>query len=111
NNEKNATLKQFLTDDIVLEEVADVVNMNLAAYESWDWNPSEPVLLEMRRQLNGKYRVFMDEDILEAIFLQAIGDRWRNVLYQQFKHIHNTTWKNSTPEMGRAASEFRRYFV
>lgn len=110
-DEKAATLKQFLNDDTVLEEVADVVSMNMAAYETWDWDPTEPVLLEMRRQLNGKYRVFMDEDILEAIFLHAIGERWKTILYYQFKSIHSTTWKNATPEMGRKEREFRRYFV
>ena len=71
------TLEAFLKDDVVLAEIADVLNMRFIDLESWSWDAGEEgIPVEPRRQLNGKYRVVMDEDILQSIFLHYIGTIW-----------------------------------
>ncbi|PWW76965.1 hypothetical protein C7212DRAFT_278870 [Tuber magnatum] len=75
SNEKRTTLQEFMRDKTVLGEVADVLNMHLFSLSSWSWQ-EEGVPVEMRRHLNGKYRIYMDEDIIQAIFLHFIGLKW-----------------------------------
>jgi hypothetical protein len=53
---------------MILEEVASVLNMHLSRIGTWSW-PEEGVAVEMRRALNGKYRFFMDEELLLVSFL------------------------------------------
>lgn len=53
--EKTATLKSFLDNPVILEEVASVLNMQLASLDSWEW-PEEGTPVEIRRHLSGKYR-------------------------------------------------------
>lgn len=55
DEEKRATMKEFMDNPTVLDEVASVLNMRLASLDTWSW-PAEGVLVEMRRHLNGKYR-------------------------------------------------------
>jgi hypothetical protein len=86
NNEKRATLSNFARNDTVLQEVASVLNMHLSRIGTWRW-PEEGVVVEMRRALNGKYRFFMDEEILLALFLHHIGLSWSVTLKQQFKRF------------------------
>ncbi|KAF9463372.1 hypothetical protein BDZ94DRAFT_622749 [Collybia nuda] len=52
---KRATLAEFLDNPIVIDEVVSVLNMRLAALDTWAW-PTEGITIEMRRHLNGKYR-------------------------------------------------------
>ena len=55
----------------------DVLNMKMADIKNWQWDAGEEGLpVEPRRQLNGKYRIMMDEDILDAIFLHYVGMTW-----------------------------------
>lgn len=72
---KKTLLEEFLQNKIVLTKIADVLNMRFASLESWSWD-EKGVPVEPRKQLNGKYRVMMDEDILQAIFLHYIGLSW-----------------------------------
>lgn len=55
STEKTVTLKSFLDNSVILEEVASVLNMQLASLDTWSW-PEEGVYVEMRRHLSGKYR-------------------------------------------------------
>jgi hypothetical protein len=55
DEEKRTTLKAFEASDVVLEELASVLNMRMANVKSWAW-PKEGILVEFRRHLNGKYR-------------------------------------------------------
>ncbi|KAL4916448.1 hypothetical protein BDW62DRAFT_212003 [Aspergillus aurantiobrunneus] len=71
---KQDVLKDFLKNKVALTEIADVLNMRWADLENWDWFAGDdgiPVL--PRQQLNGKYRIWMDEDVLQLIFVQYIG--------------------------------------
>ncbi|KAF3915981.1 hypothetical protein AA313_de0208365 [Arthrobotrys entomopaga] len=74
SDKKRATLKDFLGNDVVLKEIADVLNMRMASRNSFVWEGVSAV--EQRRQLNGRYRFYPDEDLLQGIFLQYIGLEW-----------------------------------
>ncbi|KAI0389370.1 hypothetical protein F5Y17DRAFT_130286 [Xylariaceae sp. FL0594] len=68
SEEKQAILREFLVSPSVLKEIADVLNIRFADFDNWTWEAGEggiPVL--PRPQLNGKYRIWMDEDVLQAI--------------------------------------------
>ncbi|KAI8955216.1 hypothetical protein F4801DRAFT_378899 [Xylaria longipes] len=74
SDEKQAHLREFLENPVVLNEIADVLNIRFADFDNWSWEAGEqgiPVL--PRPQLNGKYRIWMDEDILQAIFIHYVG--------------------------------------
>ncbi|KAI0555716.1 hypothetical protein F4679DRAFT_569440 [Xylaria curta] len=74
SDEKQAILREFLGSPVVLDEIADVLNMRFADFDNWSWEAGEqgiPVL--PRPQLNGKYRIWMDEDVLQAIFIHYVG--------------------------------------
>ncbi|KAK6528855.1 hypothetical protein TWF694_004089 [Orbilia ellipsospora] len=74
SDKKRATLKDFLGNDVVLKEIADVLNMRMASRNSFAWEGVSTI--EQRRQLNGRYRFYPDEDLLQGIFLQYIGLEW-----------------------------------
>ncbi|KKK24022.1 hypothetical protein AOCH_002786 [Aspergillus ochraceoroseus] len=83
---KQEVLKGFLKNKVALTEISDVLNMRWADLENWDWFTGDdgiPVL--PRQQLNGKYRIWMDEDALQLIFVQYIGTRLCNLLKTTLK--------------------------
>lgn len=76
SEEKQETLKHFLSSDIALNEIADVLNMRYADLKNWNWHTGTdgiPVL--PRQELNGKYRIWIDEEVLETIFVQHVCTR------------------------------------
>ncbi|CAG7916622.1 unnamed protein product [Penicillium olsonii] len=95
NDQKAAILKEFMRNTEVAQEVADVLNMRLASLESWSWTTdADGIPLEMRRQLNGKYRFYMDEDLLDALMLQYLGTKWAVQLRKVFvEFLHSREWK------------------
>lgn len=95
----------------VLEELVDVLNMDLDSLSSWEWDG--PVTLHMRRQLNGKYRVYMDEETHQAILLHFIGTVWAAALKNAFvSFYHSGAWLQ-TPfrSMNKNAKLRREYFL
>lgn len=74
-NEKREVLKDFLGNPVILSEIADVLNLRLAALGSWKWG-ADGVPVEQRRKISGVFSVHMHEDVLQAIFLQFIGVKW-----------------------------------
>lgn len=113
SNEKRETLREFTRDQTVLSEVADVLNMNLAALSSWSWAAEgEAIPVEMRRQINGKYRIFMDEEILQAIFLHWVGLKWSVEFKRHFRAFFaSAAWKPSTQPLTKEENERREYFL
>lgn len=112
SKEKTNILKEFMRNPAVAQEVADVLNMRLAALESWSW-PAEGISVEMRRQLNGKYRVFMDEDILDALLFQYLGVKWAVTFRSAFDAFVNTrAWKVQRPNIPkRVKRQQSKYFL
>ncbi|KAL5355528.1 hypothetical protein BJX96DRAFT_141449, partial [Aspergillus floccosus] len=86
SEEKQDTLKYILENKVALREISDVLNMRYADLENWDWRAGKdgiPVL--PRQQVNGKYRIWMDEDVLQAIFTQYIFIRLCNMVKEILK--------------------------
>lgn len=96
----------------LLKEMADVLNMDLESMNSWSWNPA-PVPVSMRRQVNGKYRVFMDEEINQAILLHFIGTKWAVYMKQAFcSFFHSGAWLQSPFRlMSKKDKQRREYFL
>lgn len=67
----------------------------------------------MRRHLNGKYRVVMDEEIVQALFLHFIGTKWAvhlKTVFQAF--FHSGAWKQSSfRSLDRKARQRREGFL
>ncbi|KAF2279623.1 uncharacterized protein EI97DRAFT_430655 [Westerdykella ornata] len=110
--QKREALVGLETQSAVLDELVDVLNMDLEGLDTWEWDPS-PVPLQMRRQLNGKYRVFMDEETHQAILLHFIGKVWAVEMKKAFvKFYHSGAWLQ-TPfrSMDKKARRRREYFI
>jgi hypothetical protein len=76
NDQQKSILRDISDNAVVEDEIADVLNMRFVDLENWTWDAPEGMYYEPRRQLNGKYRIMMDEDILQAIFTHYIGTTW-----------------------------------
>ncbi|GFF95695.1 hypothetical protein IFM53868_08155 [Aspergillus udagawae] len=109
--EKMGILREFMRNKAVAQEVADVLNMRLASLDSWNW-PEEGIPVEMRRQLNGKYRVFMDEDLLDSLLFQYLGLKWSVAFKKAFKAFFKTrAWQSPRQQISKEERERRRYFL
>ncbi|RYP48508.1 hypothetical protein DL769_011194 [Monosporascus sp. CRB-8-3] len=75
-DEKREVLKDFKNNPIILSEIADVLNMRIAALDSWTWGDDRGVPLEQQRRLSGIYNIVMHEDLLQALFLEYVGVKW-----------------------------------
>jgi hypothetical protein len=87
NDEAKKTLLEFATNNDVLDEIADVLNLRFADLDNWSWEAEEGLYYEPRRQINGKYRIMMDQDILQAIFLHYIAVSWCVEFKSRFSHL------------------------
>jgi hypothetical protein len=108
NDDAKSTLSDFSTNDIVLDEIADVLNLRFADLDNWSWQADDGMYYEPRRQLNGKYRIMMDMDILQAIFLHFIAISWCAHLKPVFARLtyDSRFWR---AEEGMTADEKARH--
>lgn len=111
SNEKRNTLEEFSLNKAVLIEIADVLNMHLSSLPSWTWG-ADAIPVEMVRHLNGKYRIIMDEEILQAIFLEWLGLKWAVQFKVMFREIFDSrAWKSSSKSLTKTEIERRDYFL
>ncbi|KAK0103301.1 hypothetical protein ONS95_005331 [Cadophora gregata] len=111
-DEKRKVLKDFLNNKVVLDEIADVLNMRMSALDKWKWDAAgTPV--EQRRQLNGRYRFYHDEDLLQTILLRYIGVKWSVFFKNVFEKFQQTesVWKSTVARMTPTDRERREYFL
>jgi hypothetical protein len=110
-DEKRAVLKDFLSNSIILSEIADVLNMRMAALDDWTWGGDVPI--EQRRQLNGTYNIYLHEDLLQAIFLQFIGVKWAVFFKGAFKTFRRQreAWKSLKAPIPLIDQRRRDYFL
>lgn len=113
SEEKAAILKSFKSNNEVLQEVADVLTMRMASLETWQWSTvNGAITVSQRRQLNGKYRVFMDEDILDALLLHAIGMKWAVHFRRQFlTFFHSDAWMTPGTRVPKHDQDRRTYYL
>ena len=112
SRDKRTTLSEFASNKKILHEIVDVLNMQIDAIDTWNWGP-EAVALDVRRALNGKYRVYMDEEILQALLLHFIGLKWAVHFKSAFLEFFNSgAWKQSSrSSMDRQARQRRQDFL
>lgn len=115
SDEKQAILRDFLHNRVALAEIADVLNMRYADIRNWDWHAGEDGIPVMpRQQLNGKYRIWMDEDVLQTIFVQYVGIRLCNLLKAVLKDFisQGSVWNwTSGAQMTQRDIERRQYYL
>jgi DNA-binding transcriptional MerR regulator len=111
SNAKRQEASEMRDNPEILSEVADVLNMDLDAIETWDWEG--PVALHQRRMLNGKFRVFYDEEVHQAIFLQFIGMKWAILMKKAFEvFFHSGSWTQAPFQaMDKLSRQRRDYFL
>ncbi|KAK8111745.1 uncharacterized protein PG998_008202 [Apiospora kogelbergensis] len=109
SNEKREALRDFIKNDIILGEIADVLNMRISALDSWSWGDNVP--LEQRRKISGVYNVHMEEELLQSIFLQYIGVKWSVFFKRAFKSFRKMggPWldvRQPIPELEKLRREY-----
>ncbi|OJJ80355.1 uncharacterized protein ASPGLDRAFT_157245 [Aspergillus glaucus CBS 516.65] len=115
SEERQVMLKSLLDNELALNEIADVLNFRYADLKNWDWHAGEggiPVL--PRPQWNGRYRIWMDEDVLQTIFVQYIGVKLCNRFKEVLRRFVETSdlWKWSTrPSMTEHEELRREYYL
>lgn len=110
SNEKREALKDFLSNDVILAEIADILNVRMVALDRWTWG--EYVSLEQRRKLNGDFSIHFDPDLLQAIFLHYIGNKWSVFFKSSFLAIHDhSAWRSSHTTIPKIDRLRREYFL
>lgn len=111
SEEKRQVLKDFIGSPVILAEIADVLNMRIAALDSWTWGTG--VLLEQRRKISGVYSVLMHEDLLQAIFLQYVGVKWSVFFKQAFKDLRRSegAWKPLRADIPNVHAKRLEYYL
>ncbi|KAK9708845.1 hypothetical protein K7432_009384 [Basidiobolus ranarum] len=87
--DKQSVLQEVRENDVILREFASVLNVMLRNVATWCW-PQEGIPVDLRRGIKGKYRAFMEEDIITALFLQYIGAEWCAFLKKKFISIYDS---------------------
>jgi hypothetical protein len=108
--EKRTVLKNFQNNEIILSEIADVLNMRMSALSTWSWG-SDGVPVEQRRKLNGRFDIFMHEDLLQAIFLQFIGAEWSVFFKTALGRFRRQAWKSNFKQISRIERKRREYYL
>lgn len=115
SDEKQAILRDFLENDVAKSEIADVLNMRFSGLKQWHWDAGKDGVRVMpRRGLNGKYRIWADDDILQMIFVQYIGIRLCNILKPVLKDFMEAVCaRNLDGHRAPSAAELerRRYYL
>ncbi|KAL9006278.1 MAG: hypothetical protein Q9188_000935 [Gyalolechia gomerana] len=92
---KRAALLDIKDNGLVLGEMVDVLNIQIDNLDQWSWG-DEPIPIELRRQVNGKYRFYMDEELLQALLIYFVGIKWSVHLKEAFtRFFHSGAWKQS----------------
>lgn len=110
SDEQTSVLKEVRNSKTWLVEMADVLNLRLQSIERWTWQ-TEAMSLEMRRQLNGKYRVFMQEEITQALLIYHVGITFASSFAQKLDKFYSSSgWKKHT-SIGNVDQAKWDYFI
>lgn len=111
SNDKREVLSDFLSNDVILAEISDVLNMRMEALDRWGWG--DYVLLEQRRSIGGQFHVHMHEDVLQAIFLHYIGVKWSVFFESALLALRNNpkAWKRNRQDVPKSDRMRRGYFL
>lgn len=111
SDDKREVLKSFKNSPEILSEIADVLNMRIAALENWTWGAS--VAVEQRRNITGAYRIHMHEDLLQAIFLQYVGVKWSVFFKKALGRLRHSggPWKSALADVPKIDKKRLRYYL
>lgn len=111
SNENRIALQDFSQNELILEEISDVLNMRLAVIKDWSWEGE--VTVEQRRQVNGRYDIYMHEDLLQAMFLHLIGVKFSTKLKRYLVRFMKSegVWHFPNTEIPEASRRRREYFL
>lgn len=111
SDDQRAALKDFQDNPVILSEIADVLNMRLSNLENWTWG--KPVAAIQRKTINGTYEIHLQEDLLQAIFLQLIGVKWSVYMKARLKQFRKTkgVWTSSIKPPTQDDLRRRLYFL
>ncbi|EON97561.1 hypothetical protein UCRPA7_6925 [Phaeoacremonium minimum UCRPA7] len=111
---KRATLKDFLGNSVVLSEIADVLNMRMSTRKTWVWESD--LIIDQRRNLNGRYRFYPEEDLLQSVFLHYIGMQWAVTIRKDLGSLFSSAgvldvWKSDTKPISKEDLRRRDFFL
>lgn len=111
SEEKNAVLKDFLGSTVILNEIADVLNMRMDSLETWSWETD--LAVEQRRHLTGAFHMYINEDLLQAILLQFLGIKWAVFFKKAFTSFYNfsSAWATTQQNIPNVDEKRREYFL
>ncbi|TKX20129.1 hypothetical protein C1H76_7629 [Elsinoe australis] len=90
--EKRDTLLDLKDRESVLAEVVDVLNMSLKPLKDWTWEQAAIPVVQ-RRQVNGKYRFFMDEEIHQSLLVHYVGSLMSDHVRQALQDFRTKAWE------------------
>lgn len=106
---KRQALVELSNQEEVVKEIHDVLLMELKSLPTWKWE--KPVAVDLRRQLNMKYRAYLDEEIHDAILFQLVGGHLATVLRRAFvAHFHSDAWLQSPYRVMNKNDSLRRQY-
>lgn len=108
--ERRLALEDFRNNPTTISEIADVLNMRMAALWSWSWERSG-VPIELRRKANGRFDVLMHEDLLQAVFLQFIGTKWSVFFKTAFGRFRRKAWTSNFKPISRIEKKRLQYYL
>ncbi|EJC99767.1 uncharacterized protein FOMMEDRAFT_31043 [Fomitiporia mediterranea MF3/22] len=110
SEKKQATLKEFLRNPIIMEELVSVLDMQLSTINSWSW-PVSGVLLEPRRHLNGRTRFYLDAEILTCLLLHFLGVLWSVEFKSELRRLlESRIWKQLPKKLSQLEHQRRDIF-
>ncbi|MCJ1326110.1 hypothetical protein MMC10_002774 [Thelotrema lepadinum] len=110
SSDQTAMLKEIRESSTNMSEIAYVLNLRLAAINEWNWE-TDTLELEMRRQLNGKYRVFMQEEITQAIFLYHVGIKFAVAFREYLEEFYESFGWKKPSSLGHTDQEQFDYYI
>lgn len=67
--------------------------------------------VEQRRHVTSKYHIYIEEDLLQAIFLQYIGVKWSVFFKKAATDFLNQAWKSIRPSIPKDETLRRKWFL
>ncbi|KAG2183309.1 hypothetical protein INT43_006314 [Umbelopsis isabellina] len=100
SGEKLTSLQQLKENEPYLQDLATLLSSRLRAIKSWSW-PAHGVHVDVRRSIAGRYRAFLDEDIITALFLQYIGVSFAVHIKAKLRQMYDSRlWKRVSAKDG-----------
>ncbi|KAF1956435.1 hypothetical protein CC80DRAFT_563311 [Byssothecium circinans] len=102
SNEKREALTGFLKNDVILAEIANVLNLRIKSLGQWTWALS---------QWTGRPRPTGTADILQAIFLHYVGVKWSVFFKKALVDFHFEASTSKSADIPGIHRKRRQYYL